>query len=224
MRAKTRRRKNKNQDLYKNLCSVNLTSAQEAFIHLKHWFPSLPVLAQLGPSLQFTVEVDASGSGVDAVLSQRVIDKMQPCAFFSHRLFPKEHSYNVGDQELPAMKLALEQWRDWLEGGERLCDVWTGICPNSNMIKHIMILFHPGFGILSQMLSPASSQSWNPTHPMENELILRARCITGSLTGEMESLVGTAKQKEQEGLPIMCLFFKILPADSICPVAFPWLV
>lgn len=88
---------NKNQDLYKNLCSVNLTSAQEA---LSIGFRLYLFLAQLGPSLQFTVEVDASGSGVDAVLSQRMIDKMQPCAFFSHRLFPTEHSYNVGDQDL----------------------------------------------------------------------------------------------------------------------------
>ncbi len=64
------------------------------------------------------VEVDASEVGVGAVLSQRATsdDKMHPCAFFSHRLSPAERNYDIGNRELLAVKLGLEEWRHWLEG------------------------------------------------------------------------------------------------------------
>ncbi|CAM4730306.1 unnamed protein product [Leuciscus chuanchicus] len=70
------------------------------------------VFAKLkGPSRQFVVEVDASEVGVGAVLSQRspTDDKMHPCAFLSHRLSPAERNYDIGNRELLAVKLALEE-------------------------------------------------------------------------------------------------------------------
>ncbi len=70
------------------------------------------------PSHQFVVEVDASEVGDGAVLSQRSLadGKMHPCAFYSHRLSPAEHNYDIGNRELLAVKLALEEWHHWLEG------------------------------------------------------------------------------------------------------------
>ncbi len=64
------------------------------------------------------VEVDASEVGVGAVLSSALPsdDKMHPCAYFSHRLSPAEQNYDIGNRELLAVKLALEEWRHWLEG------------------------------------------------------------------------------------------------------------
>ncbi len=41
---------------------------------------------------------------------------MFPCAFFSRKLSAAERNYDVGNRELLAMKLALEEWRHWLEG------------------------------------------------------------------------------------------------------------
>ncbi|KAG1957182.1 retrotransposable element [Pimephales promelas] len=41
---------------------------------------------------------------------------MYPCAFFSRKLSPAERNYDVGNRELLAMKLALEEWCHWLEG------------------------------------------------------------------------------------------------------------
>ncbi len=79
------------------------------------------------PTRQFVVEVDASEVGVGAVLSQRATsdDKVHPCAFFSHRLSPAERNYDIGNRELLAVKLALEEWRHWLEGSGVPFIVWT---------------------------------------------------------------------------------------------------
>ncbi|KAG1929495.1 hypothetical protein F2P79_022926 [Pimephales promelas] len=88
-------------------------SAEAVFAKLKSRFVSAPILITPDSSRQFVVEVDASEVGVGAVLSQRspVDDKMHPCAFFSHRLSPAERNYDIGNRELLAVKLALEEWR-----------------------------------------------------------------------------------------------------------------
>ncbi len=58
------------------------------------------------------MEVDSSEVGVGAVLSQRSSSdkKIHPCAFFSHRLSLTEQNYDIGNKELLAVKLALEEW------------------------------------------------------------------------------------------------------------------
>lgn len=101
--------------------------AQSAFTTLKDLFTSAPVLRQPDPSRQFVVEVDASETGVGAVLSQRFDphNRLYPCAFFSRRLTSAEKNYDVGNRELLAVKLALEEWRHWLEGAELPFLVWT---------------------------------------------------------------------------------------------------
>lgn len=62
------------------------------------------------------VEVDVSDIRVGAVLSQRSAEdgKLHPCAFFSHHFSPSgigmERNFDVGNHELQAVKLALEEW------------------------------------------------------------------------------------------------------------------
>ncbi|KAI2661335.1 Transposon Tf2-6 polyprotein [Labeo rohita] len=51
--------------------------------------------------------------------------KLYPCAYFSHKLSPAECNYDVGNRELLAMKLALEEWRHWLEGAKHPFTVLT---------------------------------------------------------------------------------------------------
>ncbi|KAL0161859.1 hypothetical protein M9458_041255, partial [Cirrhinus mrigala] len=93
-------------------------AAHESFQHLKHLFSTAPFLRHPDPTLPFTVEVDASTAGVGAVLSQAAGDPaiLHPCAFYSHKLSPAEQNYDVGNRELLAIKLALEERRRWLEG------------------------------------------------------------------------------------------------------------
>ncbi|KAL0198667.1 hypothetical protein M9458_007207, partial [Cirrhinus mrigala] len=93
-------------------------ASEQAFQELKTRFTSAPILRHPDPSKQFVVEVDASNTGLGAVLSQRHGNpaKLYPCAYYSRKLNPAERNYDVGDRELLAMKAALEEWRHWLEG------------------------------------------------------------------------------------------------------------
>ncbi len=76
------------------------------FQKLKERFTTAPILHHPDPEREFTVEVDASSTGIGAILSQRHGDpsKLYPCAFHSRKLTPTEQNYNVGNRELLAMK------------------------------------------------------------------------------------------------------------------------
>ncbi|KAL0186347.1 hypothetical protein M9458_018017, partial [Cirrhinus mrigala] len=92
--------------------------AAAAFQSLKSAFTQAPLLTHPDPDLPFVVEVDASTTGVGAVLSQHHGNPplLHPCAYFSRKLSPAERNYDIGNRELLAIKLALEEWRHWLEG------------------------------------------------------------------------------------------------------------
>ncbi|KAL0185639.1 hypothetical protein M9458_017309, partial [Cirrhinus mrigala] len=94
---------------------------EQAFTDLKTRFTTAPILRHPDPEKEFTVEVDASSTGIGAVLSQRhgVPGRLYPCAFYSRKLTAAERNYDVGDRELLAMKSALEEWRHWLEGSKK---------------------------------------------------------------------------------------------------------
>uniref|UniRef100_A0A8C1RNS1 Gypsy retrotransposon integrase-like protein 1 n=1 Tax=Cyprinus carpio TaxID=7962 RepID=A0A8C1RNS1_CYPCA len=95
-------------------------AATEAFNSLKKAFTTAPLLVHPDPNRPFVVEVDASTTGVGAVLSQQQGNpsRLHPCAFFSRKLNPAEVNYDIGNRELLAIKLALEEWRHWLEGAK----------------------------------------------------------------------------------------------------------
>ncbi|XP_042252426.1 uncharacterized protein LOC121886485 isoform X2 [Thunnus maccoyii] len=128
--------------------------AVAAFKDLKNPFASAPILIQ--PAHQFVVEVDASDSG----------------------LSPAERNYDISNQELLAVKLALEEWRHWLEGSRN-------VKPDA----------------LSQQFTVEESAA-NP------ELILPPTCFIASITWEIESLVKQAQhqQPDQGNSPTNCLF------------------
>lgn len=50
---------------------------------------------------------------------------LNPCAFFSRKLTLVEQNYDIGNRELLAIKLALEEWRHWLEGTHHPFQVLT---------------------------------------------------------------------------------------------------
>ncbi len=101
--------------------------ATSAFQELRKRFTTAPILRHPDPELEFIVEVDASSTGIGAVLSQRQGDplKTYPCAFYSRKLNPAEQNYDVGNRELLAMKAAFEEWRHWLEGAKHPFTVLT---------------------------------------------------------------------------------------------------
>ncbi len=101
-------------------------SAMESFNILKQTFITAPILVHPDPNKAFVVEVDASTTGVGAVLSQQQGNpaKLHPCAF-SRKLSPVEKNSDIGKRELLAIKLALEEWRHWLEGAQEPFEVLT---------------------------------------------------------------------------------------------------
>lgn len=74
-------------------------SEAQAFEGLKTLFTTAPIPQLLDPDRQFVVEVDASDTGVGAILSQRPASdqKLHPCVFFSLRLTPAEQNYDIGN-------------------------------------------------------------------------------------------------------------------------------
>ncbi len=94
---------------------------------LQKAFTSAPLLVHPDPQKSFIVEMDASTSGVGAVLSQQQGNppQLHPCAFFSRKLSSAEQNYDIGNRELLAIKLALEEWRHRLEGARHLFVIYT---------------------------------------------------------------------------------------------------
>jgi len=190
--------------------------ADVAFAELKRRFTSAPVLIHPDTTRQFVVEVDASSSGVGAVLSQRssTDQKLHPCAFFSRRLTPAEQNYDVGNRELLAVKLALEEWRHWLEGTEQPFIVWTDHKNlayiqtakrlNSRQARWALffgrfsftITYRPG----SRNVKPdALSRLYAPEEtPSKPDTILPPSCVVAAVTWQIKSLVKEA-QRTQPG-------------------------
>ncbi len=73
-------------------------TATEAFEKLKEAFTHAPILVHPDPKEPFVIEVDASTTGVGAVLSQQqgTPAKLHPCAFFSRKLSLAERNYDIG--------------------------------------------------------------------------------------------------------------------------------
>ena len=156
------------------------------------------------------VEVDASDGGVGAVLSQRSAkdNKLHPCAFLSRKLSASERNYDVGNLELLAIKVALEEWRHWLEGAEQPFLVWTDHKNleylrtakrlNSRQARwalffnrfHFILSCRPGSkNLKSDTLSrlfPSEKSCKDPTP------ILPLSCIVGSVTWDIERRVNEA--------------------------------
>ncbi|KAK1788775.1 hypothetical protein P4O66_002583 [Electrophorus voltai] len=90
-------------------------------------FITAPVLQQPNLEKPFVVEVDASDTGVGAVLSQRTSERggFKPVAYFSWKLSLAEWNHGLGDHKLLAMKSAFEDWGHWLEGVRHPFTVYT---------------------------------------------------------------------------------------------------
>ena len=90
---------------------------QKSFEQLKQALNSAPLLAHPDPQRQWTVQTDASGYAIGAVLSQKPDDStMRPVAFWSHKLSSAERNYGATERELMAVVRATQQWRAYLHG------------------------------------------------------------------------------------------------------------
>ena len=90
--------------------------ALEAFDHLKAACLQAPILAFLDFDKPFLLEMDTSGKGLGAVLSQKQEDgRYHPIAYASHVMNETEQRYHSNKQEFLALKWAVtEQFREYL--------------------------------------------------------------------------------------------------------------
>ncbi|KAL0149180.1 hypothetical protein M9458_055514, partial [Cirrhinus mrigala] len=98
------------KELQRFLGFANFYRPAEAFHSLKSAFTQAPLLTHPDPDLPFVVEVDASTTGYHGT---------------PKKLSPAERNYDIGNRELLAIKLALEEWRHWLEGAVHSFQVIT---------------------------------------------------------------------------------------------------
>jgi hypothetical protein len=85
----------------------------EAFNTLKNKMTATLVLSLLNFSQLFTIETDASGSGIRVVLMQNG----QPIAFYGQALGPKASAQSIYHKEALAILQALKRWMHYFMGG-----------------------------------------------------------------------------------------------------------
>ncbi len=105
------------------------------FLQLKQALISAPVLAYADFQKSFVLEIDASHSGLGAVLSQEHEGKLRPVAFASRGLRPSEknmQNYSSMKLEFLALKWAVsEKFREYLLGTS--CIVYT----DNNSLRYL---------------------------------------------------------------------------------------
>ncbi|KAF5775135.1 putative nucleotidyltransferase, Ribonuclease H [Helianthus annuus] len=89
-------------------------TTKSAFTKLKQLLGSTPVLRLPDFSKPFTLETDASGTGIGAILSQ---DK-HPLAYFSKKLCPRMQQASTYHREMYAITQAIAKWRQYLLGNK----------------------------------------------------------------------------------------------------------
>lgn len=127
--AGTKARKGTRQDF----AAAWTEACEQSFEGLKVKLTSAPVLAYANFTLPFILEVDASHSGLGAVLSQEQDGKVRPIAYASRGLRPPERNmlnYSSMKLEFLALKWAVtEKFREYLLGQK--CIIYTDNNPLS---------------------------------------------------------------------------------------------
>ena len=106
---------------------------QRSFDALKTAMINAPVLSYANFDMPFEVHVDASSTGLGAVLCQRHDEGLHVVAYASRGLRPSEVNYSAYKREFLALKWAItDKFHDYLYGSH--FDVWT----DSNPLTYVL--------------------------------------------------------------------------------------
>lgn len=104
------KQKKKKQELEWN------AAAEEAFIKIKQALVSAPVLRCADFEKPFTVQCDASDTGLGGVLTQEINGEEVVIAFCSRAMSKAERNYCITQRELLALLFCIEKFRPYIEG------------------------------------------------------------------------------------------------------------
>lgn len=90
--------------------------AESAFVKIKQALISAPILRSPDFTKPFTIQCDASNTGVGGVLTQSIDDEEVVIAFCSRSLSRAERNYTVTEKELLALIFSMEKFRPYVEG------------------------------------------------------------------------------------------------------------
>lgn len=96
---------------------INWTEeAEKAFINIKQLLVSAPVLSQPDFSKKFTVQSDASQTGLGGVLTQIIDGEERVIAYASRSLTKSERNLSTTHRELLGVIFCIEKFRPYIEG------------------------------------------------------------------------------------------------------------
>lgn len=90
--------------------------AEEAFVKIKQALVSAPILCQPDFNQPFTIQCDASDTGVGGVLTQTLDGEERVIAYASRSLSKTERFYSVTERELLSVIFCVEKFRPYVEG------------------------------------------------------------------------------------------------------------
>lgn len=91
-------------------------SANGAFERLKSLLTNPPILTPPDFGQPFTIQCDASDTGIGAVLTQTIDENEKVIAFFSAKLNKAQSNYTTTEKECLAVILAVERFRPYVDG------------------------------------------------------------------------------------------------------------
>lgn len=90
--------------------------AEESFTRIKEALVSAPILSHPDFTLPFSIQCDASDTGIGGVLTQEVDGQERVIAYASRSLTKAEKVYHIVEKECLAVIFSIEKFRSYIEG------------------------------------------------------------------------------------------------------------
>lgn len=134
--------------------------------------------------------------------------KLHTCAFFSCQLTPAEHNYDVGNCELLTVKLALGEWRHWLEGVRTLSlfgpaiKTWhTFRLPSDSSQAHRTVFCPIKFSYtyrFQELQARCSLLKIYPEETLSPDTVIPPSSVVGAVKWETETTINRAQTTQHD--------------------------